>query len=79
MNSGQAGEAETRTCSSLFARANCWYPLRNNHALESTGRWLGKEKFIARVAPYRRKLSTRAQSGIDGEFEQSACVGSVLI
>jgi hypothetical protein len=30
MNSGQAGEAETRTCPSLFARANCWYPLRNN-------------------------------------------------
>lgn len=28
------------------------------HTLENTGRWLEPEEFIARVAPYRRKLST---------------------
>ena len=28
------------------------------HTLENTGRWLEKEELIARVAPYRRKLST---------------------
>ena len=28
------------------------------HTLENTGRWLEEKDFIARVAPYRRKLST---------------------
>lgn len=28
------------------------------HTLENTGRWLEQEEFIARIAPYRRKLST---------------------
>jgi hypothetical protein len=28
------------------------------HTLENTGRWLEQEELIARVAPYRRKLST---------------------
>ena len=28
------------------------------HTLENTGRWLEKDELIARIAPYRRKLST---------------------